>query len=404
VKVLFESLPGCVERRLLYKSLDPASLSGVAALADDWAFVQRQLRPSGLAAFVANGSILPRASGVSTSPMARAVPFVSPRELEVSLELPHRGPVTGLGVKLGVTLIVGGGYHGKSTLLEALEVGVYPHIAGDGRELVVTDPTAFKLRAEDGRSVKKTDISMFIQNLPNGRDTKAFYSEDASGSTSQAANAIEAIESGATLFLIDEDTSASNFMVRDELMQRVVHRDKEPITPFIERVRGLYEKMGVSSIIVAGSSGAFFHVADCVIQMDCYLPHDVTGLAKQEAVAFPLVPSRAIPFETPDFSRCPRGSRGSDRGGRGPRARADGVSDVSVDHEQAVTLSHLLVIAETRAFDGRKTMREVVDGLCRDLAERGFEAVGLGYAPSDLAMPRRQEIFGCFNRYRQLKL
>jgi predicted ABC-class ATPase len=223
--------------------------------------------------------------------MDHAVAFIAPKSLEITLQLPHRGAVTGMGIRKGITLIVGGGYHGKSTLLQALEVSVYPHIAGDGREYIATDPSAFKLRAEDGRSVKKTDISMFIRNLPNGRDTRAFYTEDASGSTSQAANVIEAIESGTTLFLIDEDTSATNFMVRDELMQRVVHRDKEPITPFIERVRDLYEKKGISSIIVAGSSGAFFHVSDWIIQMDTYVPHDVTELAKKEAVAFPLVQS-----------------------------------------------------------------------------------------------------------------
>ena len=185
--------------------------------------------------------------------------------MEVTLMLPHRGPVTGMGIPKGITLIVGGGYHGKSTLLKALELGVYNHIGGDGREYVITDASAMKIRAEDGRSIKKADISMFVNDLPNGRDTVSFYTEDASGSTSQAANVVEAIESGSSLLLIDEDTSATNFMVRDELMQRVVHRDQEPITPFIERARLLYEKYGISSVIVAGSSGSYFHIADYII-------------------------------------------------------------------------------------------------------------------------------------------
>ena len=170
--------------------------------------------------------------------------------------------MTGMGIPKGITLIVGGGYHGKSTLLKALELGVYNHIEGDGREYVITEQSAVKIRAEDGRSIRNTDISTFINNLPNGRDTVSFSTEDASGSTSQAANVIEAIESGTSLFLIDEDTSATNFMIRDELMQRVVNRHQEPITPFIERVRSLYEEHGISSIIVAGSSGSYFHVAD----------------------------------------------------------------------------------------------------------------------------------------------
>ena len=212
-----------------------------------------------------------------------------------------------MGIKKGITLIIGGGYHGKSTLLKALELGVYNHIKGDGREYVITDDTAMKIRAEDGRCIHNTDISLFINNLPGGRDTRSFYTEDASGSTSQAANVVEAIEAGTSLLLIDEDTCATNFMIRDELMQRVVHRDQEPITPFIERVRPIYEDCGISSVIVAGSSGSYFHIADQIIQMDCYVPADITDLAKKEAQNFPLE-SQPLPMPAlPDFDRRPAG-------------------------------------------------------------------------------------------------
>ena len=204
--------------------------------------------------------------------MKNGVAFQSPPELAVTLDLPHRGQITGMGIPTGITLIVGGGYHGKSTLLEALELGVYNHITGDGREYVITEDTAMKIRAEDGRSIRRTDISQWISNLPNGKDTTAFSTEDASGSTSQAANVVESMEAGASLLLIDEDTSATNFMVRDALMQRVIHRDMEPITPFIDRIQALYRDQGISTILVAGSSGAYFHVADRIIQMDRYLP------------------------------------------------------------------------------------------------------------------------------------
>ena len=185
--------------------------------------------------------------------------------------------------------VVGGGYHGKSTLLKALESGVYPHIAGDGREYVVTDDTAMKIRAEDGRSIRHTDISMFINDLPNGKDTYAFDTEDASGSTSQAANVIESMEAGTQVFLIDEDTSATNFMVRDELMQQVIHRDMEPITPFIERVRELYREYGISTVLVAGSSGSYFQIADQIVQMDKYVPKEITELAKKAAADYPAL-------------------------------------------------------------------------------------------------------------------
>ena len=232
-KILFDFLPVCVRQTLLSASCPKEGLEKVLFLADDQQYIRRELKERKLVAFVANGANLPRKSGVSSLPMKEAIPFEAPASMEVTLDLPHLGKLSGMGIGQGVTLIVGGGYHGKSTLLEALELGVYNHVAGDGREYVITDDTAVKLRAEDGRSIQKTDISMFIRNLPNGRDTKAFFTEDASGSTSQAANTVEAMEAGAKVFLIDEDTSATNFMIRDELMQKVVSREVEPIIPFI---------------------------------------------------------------------------------------------------------------------------------------------------------------------------
>ena len=235
--------------------------------------------------------------------MKQSVKFVSPETMRVTLELPHRGKITGMGVPKGITMIVGGGYHGKSTLLNALELGVYNHIAGDGREYVIADETAQKLRSEDGRFIKNVDISMFINDLPNGRDTKDFSTADASGSTSQAAGIVEAVEAGSRLLLLDEDTSATNFMVRDAFMQKVVSLDKEPITPFLSRAEDLYEKAGISTILVAGSSGAFFHIADTVIQMDQYEPVDITEKAKNLCGQFPIMQETAKPFVLPDSHR-----------------------------------------------------------------------------------------------------
>ena len=272
IKILFDFLPKCIPSSLFYKHLDPKKVQKVKELSEDQHYIRQQLSQRHLTAFVANGTILPRESGVSARPMKNAVPFQSPDSLEITLDLPNHGPISGMGIPQGITLIVGGGYHGKSTLLKALELGVYNHIAGDGREYTATDITAVKIRAEDGRSIKKADISMFINNLPNNRDTRAFSTEDASGSTSQAANVVESMEAGTRLFLIDEDTCATNFMVRDDLMQRVVHRNQEPITPFIERVRQIYLEQGISSVIVAGSSGSYFHVADTILQMNQYKP------------------------------------------------------------------------------------------------------------------------------------
>jgi predicted ABC-class ATPase len=212
------------------------------------------------------------------------VAFQSPA-LRVEFTCPNRGLITGMGIPAGVTLIVGGGYHGKSTLLKAIELGVYNHIPDDGRELVVTHPAAVKIRAEDGRSVASVDISPFINQLPQGRSTRQFSTTNASGSTSQAANIMEALEAGAELLLVDEDTAATNFMIRDRRMQQLIAKDKEPITPFIDKVRQLYTDYGVSTILVMGGSGDYFDVADTVIAMENFQPEDVTEKAKAIAKA-----------------------------------------------------------------------------------------------------------------------
>lgn len=320
VKILFDFLPRCVRNVCFYKNRDAREVAGVAYLAEDQHFIREELDKRGLVSFVANGAILPRESGVSSRPMAKSVPFQSPEALRVTMELPHHGTITGMGIRKGITLIVGGGYHGKSTLLKALETGVYNHVAGDGREYVITEDSAMKLRAEDGRSVRNTDISLFINDLPNRKDTHCFSTEDASGSTSQAAAVIEGIEAGCRTFLIDEDTSATNFMVRDDLMQKIISRDKEPITPFIERARDLYEKAGISTIMVAGSSGAYFYIADTVIQMDSYLPYDITEEVKSYCAGYGAEPITSAPgFFLPTVERKLGGGR---KGGAAPASMA----------------------------------------------------------------------------------
>ena len=284
IKILFQFLPQCVERACFYKNINTKAAQAAVKLAADQAALRAQMKEQGLLAFVADGAVLPRASGVSDKPMKGAVSFESPETLRVTLKKSDGADITGMGIRRGITLLVGGGYHGKSTLLKAMERGVYSHIAGDGREYVLTDADAVKIRAEDGRSIWHTDISLFIGHLPNGKSTECFDSEDASGSTSQAANTVEALASGSTVLLIDEDTSATNFMVRDGRMAQLVSDEKEPITPFIRKIRSLYSDLGISTILVAGSSGDYLSVADTVLQMDCYETKDVTARAKELAV------------------------------------------------------------------------------------------------------------------------
>ena len=423
IRILDDFLPGAVASSLMYRGIDQNKLRAAIHLSDDQQFIREALHEKGLCAFVADGSVLPRQSGISPYPMKGAIPFRSPEELAVTLTLPHAGAVRGMGIRKGVTLIVGGGYHGKSTLLGALEKGVYNHIAGDGREYVITDESAVKVRAEDGRCISNVDISMFIKDLPNNKDTVHFSTQDASGSTSQAANVIEAVTSGAQLLLIDEDTSATNFMVRDELMARVVAKDKEPITPFISRIRDLYEKAGVSTILVAGSSGAFFHVADTVIQMDRYVPLEITAAAKAAASADSTAAAvstatvyRAADFSLPEAVRIPNKNSALLREGR---VKVKALSDDSfllsrdevdlrgleqlVDREQIAALAHILKYAELHLIDGRLSFDRVLDRIL-ELAESGGpeEWFDGSTVRCGLAYVRRAEIAGMINRYRKL--
>ena len=428
-KILFEFLPVCVQKAFLYRNLNAKHLESAIFLAEDQAYIRGELSRRHLAAFVADGAILPRESGISSRPMKNSVAFSSPESLRVTMELPHKGTITGMGVPEGITLIVGGGYHGKSTLLNALELGVYNHIPGDGREYVITDASALKLRSEDGRFIKDVDISLFINDLPNKKDTHRFTTEDASGSTSQAAGIVEGMEAGSRVFLLDEDTSATNFMVRDSFMQKVIAREKEPITPFLERAGDLYRKAGISTILVAGSSGAFFHIADTVIQMDNYYPVDITARVKELCGEYPLNPSSAPAFAMPESRRIMEKPKAPASGGRFRRGGSDhadrperlkmkvhgrdgfslGHQEIDlryieqlVDTEQTAALGLTLKYAVEHLMDGRRTLPEIVEYLIKELDTKGLSFLSdSSYIPCGYAMPRAQEIFSCFNRYRR---
>ena len=415
VKMLFQFVPEAAQIALFYDRLNKNALKAAIELARDQQFIREHLSEQGLAAFLADGSVLPRESGISDRPMKGAVPFQSPAACKVTVTLPYHGPITGMGIKKGITLFVGGGYHGKSTILQALEMGVYNHIAGDGREYVITDPSAWKLRAEDGRSISHTDISPFINHLPNKKDTVHFSTEDASGSTSQAANLKEAVESGSKLLLIDEDTSATNFMIRDELMQKVICREEEPITPFIERVRSMYDDLGVSSIIVAGSSGSFFQIADTIIQMKEYIPYDITERAREAAASYPALKQQEH-FPVSDNMRAPKANQALKKDPR-LKMKTMGTNEMLlakdaielryleqlVDPEQTNALAYALKYLELNRMNGSRTVPQLLDDIEVLTASKGLSALyDKEYVRSGLAMPRRQEIAACLNRYRKL--
>ncbi len=414
--VLLEELPEVVRRGLTPAGVDQGKARLHVETVEDTDHLRRLLPGLGLVAFVADGSVLPRESGASDLPLGEgAVPFESPAEFRVRVELPNRGEVSGMGIPEGVTLVAGGGFHGKSTLLSALAWGVYDHVPGDGRELVVARPDAVKIRAEDGRSVAGVDISAMIGDLPGSKPTREFSTPNASGSTSQAANIAEALEVGTTLLLVDEDTSATNFMIRDERMRELVR--KEPISPFIELVRPLYETLGVSTVVVVGGVGDYLDVADRVILLEDYAAHDATGRAAEVREKFPgLAPPGPGKLRPPAPRRALPASIDLRRGKR-ETARGRGLHAIELGRER-VDLAYLEQLAEpgqTEAvariiggFAGGRSGRpayEIPASALADIAENGLDTLG-GYRghPGELSLPRAQEIAAALNRVRSLRV
>lgn len=419
--MLCDDLPLIVAAALLYAANDPEMIARYTAAAEDADFLRDKLGEMGLVAFVADGAILPRQSGVDPRPLSgnHVIPWQSPPALRVTVELPNAGAVTGTGIPPGVTLIVGGGFHGKSTLLNALEAGVYNHKPDDGRELAVTVDTAVKIRAEDGRSVAGVDISPFINNLPFGRDTRQFSTENASGSTSQAANIMEALELGAKLLLVDEDTAATNFMIRDRRMQQLIAREKEPITPFIDRVRQLYAKYDVSTILVIGGSGDYFDVADLVIGMDTYVPQDLTAAAKEIAAAEQLQREREVgaafgPIRqrvpVPRSLNARKGKRAVNVKVHGRHTIQFGVETIDlsavaqlVDPSQTRAIAAAMQTAKEKYMDGKRPLAQILDLVMADVAREGLHV--LADRPGvDFAAFRKFELGTAVNRLRTLKI
>ncbi|MFA5809107.1 MAG: ABC-ATPase domain-containing protein [Thermoleophilia bacterium] len=429
VAMLIGEVPRLVDGSMFYGSLDANLVRRHVEAAEDQEWLRGRLGEMGLIAFVGDGSILPRESGIKDLPLKTAdvIAFQSPDELKVEVRLPNRGKVSGMGIPEGVTLIAGGGYHGKSTLLSALQRCVYSHVPGDGRELVVTRADAVKIRAEDGRRVEKVDISPFISNLPFGTDTVAFCTENASGSTSQAANIIEALETDSRMLLIDEDTSATNFMIRDELMQRLISRDKEPITPFVDQVQNLHKEYGVSTILVMGGSGDYFEVADTVIAMENYRPFVVTERAREIATTRRDVRVRESGERFGDLVRRAPMARGIDpRRGSRDKVQAKSLGSIAFGRQMIdlAAVEQIVDISQTRAigdmvwyglrqgyFNGESPMAGVLDQLFDDLSRLGLDVISpfaapdkKGAHPGDYAMPRRHEVAAMLNRLRSLEV
>lgn len=419
-EMLLSDLPQTLREILVPATGDLESMRRHARLAEDSSLLRAQLDEHGLIAFIPNGAILPRRSGVDDRPLSRseAVPFAAPERLAVTLRAPNRGPITGMGIRRGITLIVGGGYHGKSTLLRTIERGIYDHIEGDGRELAVTIRDAVKIRAEDGRSIAGVDISNFIAGLPRGEDTTHFSTTNASGSTSQAAAIAEALEVGATCLLIDEDTSATNFMIRDGRMQALIADEDEPITPFIDRAQQLHEELGVSTVLVVGGAGDYFDVADTVVAMRRYLPADVTNRAREIARRFDTARTREGGTWRPPRPRVPDPSSIDASKGRkevslkvqtptrvlfGTEELDLGALEQVVEAAQVRAIARALVYSAARWFDGRRLLPEALRGLIDEIGRAGLDVIDPRRS-GDYAEFRIFELAAALGRLRSLRV
>ena len=388
-------------------------------VAEDHAALQEILVERGWVAFLADGANLARRSGVSQLPLEGGVPLTAPETLAQTVQLPHAGVVRGTAIPAGVTVIAGGGYHGKSTLLNAIARGIYPHIPGDGRELVATVPEAMAVRAADGRAVTGVDLRPFISHLP-GRDADPaqFTTANASGSTSQAASIMESLElwgqSAQAALLLDEDTCATNLLIRDQRMRALVSSEREPITPLVDRIRALHRERGISTLIVMGGSGDYLDVADQVLIMDSYRLVDATAQARQVCASQPRVDTSLPDFPLP-ARRLPQRPEAKRRGPS--RTRALGtqrlmldrhevdVADVSglVDEGQALAVAWALRALLERHFDGRTSLPQALAQVAKRLDDVGLDALGEAH-PAFLVRPRLVDVGAAVNRLRSLQV
>lgn len=460
--LICDDLPHLVEQALYYSALSATNLQHHIETVEDADWLRDQLPTQGLVAFIPNGAILPRQSGATDRPLAIApsgtaepksdsavecqtqvesiypILFQSPASLQVEFNRPNQGKISGMGIPTGITLIVGGGYHGKSTLLRAIALGIYDHIPGDGREQLVTHASATKIRAEDGRSVAGVNISPFINHLPQGNSTAHFSTQNASGSTSQASSLMEALEAGATTLLIDEDTSATNFMIRDRRMQALVTKDKEPITPFIDKIRQLCQDYGISTLLVMGGSGDYFDVADTIIAMTNYQPHEVTAQAKAIAARYPterisegdtqfglLTPRIPAPKAVGDSANLPaeqsstphESARLLDTRAAVPKLKVRSVNELIVGSEiiDLSAIEQLVEVGQVRAIgaaiaylqqhylNGVTPFSTLLNYIESDINAAGIDML-TPFPQGDLVRFRPLELAAAFNRLRSLTI
>ena len=420
-EMFFKELPKIIEQSLFYKNIETNYLYSFVHLIEKQEFIRAKLDSLKAFCFITNNSMLPRSSGIEDTPLQNAIPFKSPESQQTTIEFPDGSKITGMIVKKGITLITGGGFHGKSTLLNAIQSGIYNHIPDDGREFVISIRDLVKIRAEDGRGIQGVDISPFINNLPNKKSTTFFSTQNASGSTSQATNIIEALEVGAKVLLMDEDTSATNFLIRDKRMQKLIPSEKEPITPFIDVAKELYQQCDVSTIIITGGSGDYIDIADTVILMDQYTPIDITTKAREIADQYPFthirefnktinIPSRIVlghsmdPIKSGDRIKISSYNTGIQFG----RAQIELMWwEHIVDKNQYDTIGDILYYAMKKGYiNDTNSIPWILQKIEEDINKKGLDSIHeeISFTWNYYCEVRKIDMAAALNRLRSLRI
>lgn len=421
IPLFFEELPAVVEAGLIWPHLDGEAGRRFVETVEDYLALRAQLPALGLVAFLGDGAVLPRETPWGDGPLrgGLAQPLRAPDELAVTVTLPHRGAVRGLGIPRGVTLVTGGAFAGKSTLLAAVARGVYPHVPGDGRELVATVPDAVALRAEPGRRIERVDVSALVRTMPGRFDTTALSTDRAGGTLSVAASLVEALEVGTGLLLFDEDDLPAAFLTRDARMQALVPAPRDPLVRLVDVVRPLWEDLGISSVVATAGLGDFLDVADTVLVMEGFQPQAATAAARH-AATWPARRAPERPAMAAPAPRCPlprgfNGLRGrrvvSELRGRGTLSLGRESVDLTglsqcVDPAQARAAGDAILYALDKGYvDGAASVAEILARLFADLDAGGLAILAAGgREPGSHALPRPYEVAAVLNRLRALQV
>ena len=412
-KLLNSILPQIIKNTCNYQKYDKEYLLKTVITNEDATYIRNNLKQKKIVTFIANNSILPRKTGNNDKPLKTAKPFKTPETLKQEYITNNNTKIIGMGIPEGITIIIGGGYHGKTTLLESIQNGVYNHIYQDGREYTITDKTATKIKAENGRNIEKVNINSFISNTPNNINTKQFTTNNASGSTSQATNLIEAIEAGSKLILIDEDTSATNFMIQDPLMQEIITTQKEPITPLTDQIQNI-KKQNISIIIVTGGTSQYLKYADTIIQMDNYQAQDITQkvkkiLTKKKQNYKPIEKKLEYTTRKP-AKNCINPYKGRKKVTKNKELNTIlfgteiiDIKDIEqlICHDQAQTISIILDYI-TKYIDSKTSIKEIILQVDKDIQEKGLNI--LSKNNHSLVYVRPIDIAAAINRIRSLKI